>query len=213
MEQRRIDELKYRIGLDVHDPYGRESWHSGSCVRVEGDMVFFTGNDGFLRVSRMVEDDRGVFDDTPGTEVKIPHGKLGFERILSLATSQTETHSFQVAARRRHGVSVYSVIEADTVRRGPSLPCSRGLAASCWLGEDIVTMEADTVLASWDLETAARVTQFQKTEGSLTWDWADLAASHHPRSVLVAERTEVRSVDTRSGAGARLELGLESGDG
>ena len=113
----RIEELKYRIGLDIHDPYGRESWYSGSCVRVRDDLVFFTGNDGYLRVSRMTKDDRGVFDDTPGQEVKVPHGKLGFERILSLHTSEeTSNNSYLVAARRRHGISVYSVTQADQVR-------------------------------------------------------------------------------------------------
>ena len=118
LRHRRNEELKYRIGLDINDPYGRESWYSGSCIKVEGDLVFFTGNDGFLRVSRMAEDDRGVFDDTPGIEVKIPHRKLDFERILSLYTSEeTSSGSYHVAARRRHGLSVYSVTEADQVKR------------------------------------------------------------------------------------------------
>ena len=117
LRHRRNEELKYRIGLDINDPYGRESWYSGSCIKVEGDLVFFTGNDGFLRVSRMAEDDRGVFDDTPGIEVKIPFSKLGFERILSLHTSEeTLSNSYHVAARRRHGLSVYSVTEADQVK-------------------------------------------------------------------------------------------------
>ena len=99
------------------------------------------------------------------------------------------------------------------MRRGPSLPCSEGLASTCWLGEDITTLNSSSMLNTWDLGAEAIVTQFQlNEEEALAWGWADLASGHHPRSVLVAERTEVRSVDTRSGARLRLETGLRQGE-
>ena len=70
------------------------------------------------------------------------------------------------------------------------------------------------MLDTWDLGAEAIVTQFQLNDEaeSLAWGWADLASGHHPRSVLVAERTEVRSVDTSCGARLRLELGLRQGE-
>ena len=100
------------------------------------------------------------------------------------------------------------------MRRGPSLPCSQGLAAACWLGEDIATLSSNSMLDTWDLGAEAIVTQFQLNDEaeSLAWGWADLASGHHPRRVLVAERTEVRSVDTGCGARLRLELGLRQGE-
>ena len=43
-----------------------------------------TGNDGVLRVSMMVEDDRGVFEQVPGKETLFRDKKLGHERIQPL---------------------------------------------------------------------------------------------------------------------------------
>ena len=79
-----IDYHKFDIKFEKSDPYGRECWYSGSCVRVVGDTVMFTGNDGVLRVSMMVEDDRGVFEQVPGEETLFRDKKLGHERIQPL---------------------------------------------------------------------------------------------------------------------------------
>ena len=86
----------------------------------------------------------------------------------------------------RHWVAVYKVTGGDTFSSAWRLPSSAGLAAMCWLGEDVVTaLTAD-----------------------LQWGWAALSPGHYPRSVLAAERTQLHSLDTRSGASVRLGLGL-----
>ena len=91
----------------------------------------------------------------------------------------------------RHWVAVYKVTGGDTFSSAWRLPSSAGLAAMCWLGEDVVTA----------------------VTADLQWGWAALSPGHHPRSVLAAERTQLHSLDTRCGTSVRLDLGLGAGIG
>ena len=208
-----IDYHKFDIKFEKSDPYGRECWYSGSCVRVVGDTVMFTGNDGVLRVSMMVEDDRGVFEQVPGKETLFRDKKLGHERILSIHPNNEADgdQNFHVGVRYRHGVKVYKVTGGDTFSSAWRLPSSAGLAAMCWQGEDVVTADSEAGLQLWRARTQTRGAQWRlpgRDTADLQWGWAALSPGHHPRSVLAAERTQLHSLDTRSGASVRLDLGL-----
>lgn len=63
-----------------------------------GDTVMVTGNDGVLRVSMMVEDDRGVFEQVPGEKTLFRDKKLWYERILSPSLLFLDTSAIFVSA-------------------------------------------------------------------------------------------------------------------
>lgn len=58
----------------------------------------FTGNDGVLCVSMIVEDDRGVFEQVPGEKTLFRDKKLWYERILSPSLLFLDTSAIFVSA-------------------------------------------------------------------------------------------------------------------
>ena len=82
-----VTKTNYFIEMDKIDHYGRESLYSGSCMKTIGKMVFYTGNDGKFRVSKLTEGDNALFDEVPSNGIFFKDGKLGFERIYSLHTN------------------------------------------------------------------------------------------------------------------------------
>ena len=125
--------------------------------------------------------------------------KLGHERIMSIPPNNEadSDEKFHVGVCYRHGVAVYKDTGGDTF--------------SVWLGEYVVTADSEAGLQLWRARTQTRAAQWRlpgRDTADLQWGWAALSPGHHPRSVLAAERTQLHSLDTRSGASVRLDLGL-----
>ena len=159
--------MRQRIKADLNDSYGRECWYGGSCVKVVGDLVMFTGNDGNFRVSMMVDDDRGVFDQTPGREIYFRDEKLSHGRIYSIHPNieDGDASNFYVGVRFRHGVVVYGVSGGQDVFYIRRLPSSVGLSSICWLEDNLVTVDMEARLL-WDIATGVRMEDV-KLEDSL----------------------------------------------
>ena len=115
---------------EEEDSYGEECWYSGSCVRVVEDLVIFSGNDGSLKVAKLLEDERKVFNKVPGDVAQISDKKLEFSRILSLDIQSEGKSEILVSARHRWGVGIFCISEVadegQVIRRVQRIPCSEG---------------------------------------------------------------------------------------
>ena len=96
---------------EEEDSYGEECWYSGSCVRVVEDLVIFSGNDGSLKVAKLLEDERKVFNKVPGDVAQISDKKLEFSRILSLDIQNEGRGRILVGARHRWWVGLFFISE------------------------------------------------------------------------------------------------------
>ena len=134
----RIKNYKMRnlVKRNEEDHYGQECWYSGSCLRVVEDLILFTGNNGRLRVAKLMEDERRVFDKVPGDVVSVGDRKLKFGRILSLHVQSQGilNGGLVVGARYRWGVGLFRILEdgegdGQTLGQVQMIPCSEGMAS------------------------------------------------------------------------------------
>ena len=159
----KIKAMRNLVKRNEDDHYGQECWYSGSCVRVVDDLVLFAGNDGRLRVAKLMDDERRVFNKVPGDVVSLGDKKLEFSRILSLhVKSQRDMGGVVlVGARHRWGVGLFrieEVGEGQEMRRVQRIPCSEGIASTTFLPGDLMgCLVRDGDLGIWDISTGLRM--------------------------------------------------------
>ena len=207
-------QARAEVLVDRYESYGRDCHYSGSCVKVINDLIIFTGNDGKMRVSKFMDSESSIFDEVPGPGVRIGDSLLSSSRIYSLHPRLVDG-SVMSLARHRLGVSVYSVQgwRTGSVSRVTRLPVSAGLASICWTSTgSVATVSSQADLSVWDLEVGGRTGVFPLPGGVLRYGWAGSEGGHHPASVLVSDRVQVHSLDTRSRDWTRLGLTGEGGD-
>ena len=105
--------MRNLVKRNEDDHHGQECWYSGSCVRVVEDLVIFTGNNGRLRVAKLMEDERRIFGKVPGEVVTVGDRKLKFGRILSLHLQNQKALNggLVVGARYRWGMGLFRIAE------------------------------------------------------------------------------------------------------
>ena len=98
-----VKTMRNLIKSEEEDLYGPECWYSGSCVRVVGDLIIWSGNDGSLKVAKLMGDDIGAFNKVPGEMARLSDKKLDFSRILSLDIQNVGKDEILVKTRHRWG--------------------------------------------------------------------------------------------------------------
>ena len=99
------------------------------------DLVLFTGNNGRLRVAKLMEDERRVFDKVPGDVVSVGDRKLKFGRILSLHVQSqgTVNGGLVVGAMYRWGMGLFRIAGDEnggqTLGEVHTIPCSEEMAS------------------------------------------------------------------------------------
>ena len=186
-----------------------------------GDLIIFSGNNGSLKVAKLMEDDVGAFNKVPGEVAQLSDKKLEFSRILSLDIQNEGKDEILVGARHRWGAGIFSIGEAadqgQEMKRVQRIPCSEGLASTTFLPRNnIGCLARDGVLAIWDISTGHRFFN-NKLESLvnvnyLKWDWGVIGKGFHPKSVLIGDRETLFGFDLRSGKQQLVGLGLEDLD-
>ena len=199
----KIKAMRNSVKRNEDDHYGPECWYSGSCIKVV--------DDGRLRVAKLMDDERRVFNKVVGDVVGLGDKKLELSRILSLhVKSQRDLGGGAlVEARHRWGVGV-----GQEMRRVQRIPCSEGMASTTFLpGNQIGCLVSDGDLGIWDISTGLRI--FNSNLHSLVdvnyfrWNRGVLDNGFHPKSILMGDRKSLVGLDLRCGKQQEIKLGLE----
>lgn len=215
-----LDKFQTIVDRSKYDHYGRCQNIGGSCVKVYDNKMFYSGNDGRLRISYLHEEKTRLLSRASGDIVEVRDKKLDFSRIVSLSLGDDKSsHNKLVGARRlSFGASIFKIYEhedrSEYVEKILSIPSNDSFASIDFMPNgELCSLDCQGNVAIWDLSNSSHGRRiYSKVESSmvkdskLIWGWGKISPGLHPKSILLADRTNVFEIDTREAISKRRKL-------
>eukprot|EP00088_Acartia_fossae_P046248 TRINITY_DN4992_c0_g2_i1.p1 TRINITY_DN4992_c0_g2~~TRINITY_DN4992_c0_g2_i1.p1 ORF type:complete len:727 (+),score=104.61 TRINITY_DN4992_c0_g2_i1:54-2234(+) len=188
------DDVRRETNILPVQCYGLENMFNKSCVRIVDDFIFYTGNDGLLRISKF----SGDTEELNNIDAIVSDKKFDHTRIYSLDVRSVGDECYLIAARYRFGISYWS-FDGKTCSPVASFAQSGGSIAHCYLNDSqSLLLDTNSRLSLCDINTGKLKMRKYVNCGVKNYSWGTLSQGRNLNSICVASRKNVRLFDVRS---------------